>query len=280
MLGDLLNAELTPYRNQHATISLTGPQVWLDARAFSVMALVLHELSTNAAKYGALSADGGQLSVSWTMTEGGDCVLDWQERGGPTVGIVTRQGFGTVLIDRSIPYDLGGRSDVTFAPEGLSAHFVLPSRHVSVITQAAVAGVDALEAGASDDEAQHLKDLEVLLVEDQMLIALDVEAMLLESGVGQVSTAASAASALTRLERSAPDVAVLDVNLGTGTSLPVAEELFRRGVPFVFATGYGETGVIPQGFGAIPIVRKPYDRESLVAAIIKVVVSERIETSS
>ncbi|WP_149739376.1 HWE histidine kinase domain-containing protein [Rhizobium sp. RU20A] len=270
MLADLLNAELTPYRSQQATISLSGPQVWLDARAFSVMALVLHELSTNAAKYGALSAEGGRLAVHWEVTEGEDCVIEWQERGGPAPGRITRQGFGTVLIDRSIPYDLGGRSDVRFAPEGLVARFVLPSRHVSLVADTPAADPEAVEVLVATDEKSRLKDIEVLLVEDQMLIALDVEAMLLESGIGDVTTAASAASALSRLERIAPDVAVLDVNLGTGTSLPVAEELFRRGVPFVFATGYGETGIIPQGFGPVPIVRKPYDRDALLAALLQV----------
>ncbi len=68
-LGDLLRAELSPYGGDGSRLTLSGPTVWLDARAFSVMALVLqHELSTNAAKYGALSRLGGRLEVTWRVT--------------------------------------------------------------------------------------------------------------------------------------------------------------------------------------------------------------------
>ncbi|MNL54790.1 hypothetical protein D3C87_1781520 [compost metagenome] len=65
-----------------------------------------------------------------------------------------------------------------------------------------------------------------------------------------------------------PDVAILDVNLGSGTSLPIAEELVRRGVPFVFATGYSDRSIIPANLTA-PIVRKPYEAEALISAVTK-----------
>ena len=79
--------------------------------------------------------------------------------------------------------------------------------------------------------------LDLLLVEDQMLIAMDAEAILADAGIGRVVTACSVADALEHI-RASLDVAVLDVNLGAGTSIPIAEELARRGVPFVFTTGY------------------------------------------
>ena len=132
-LRELLEAELTPYRDRASSIMFDGPPLWLDGRAFSVMALVLHELSTNAAKYGALSSSAGRLDVGWRLTEAGDCELTWMESGGPKVSPPTREGFGTVLIGRSVPYDLGGDSNIEYAAGGVKARFMLPSKHVSTI---------------------------------------------------------------------------------------------------------------------------------------------------
>ena len=78
-----------------------------------------------------------------------------------------------------------------------------------------------------------------------------------------------------RLRDFAPDVAILDVNLGAETSLPVAEELTRRGVPFVFATGYADTTMIPPAFKSVTIVRKPYEAAALIAALTSVVAKAR-----
>ncbi|MDI6025675.1 HWE histidine kinase domain-containing protein [Corticibacterium sp. UT-5YL-CI-8] len=267
LLADLINAELSPYRGPSSEIVLVGPTVWLDGRAFSVMALILHEMATNAAKYGALSRSGGKLVVSWTLTSLGDCELSWVESGGPAVTVPEREGFGTALIDRSIPYDLGGESSVDYAPGGIKAHFRLPARHISLAT--AVSQAQQLSPAAETGLSALPSDMAVLLVEDQMLIAMDVEAMLEEKGVNDVTVTSSSQEALTRLRSFKPHVAVLDFNLGQGTSIPVAQDLTRRGIPFLFATGYGDGSVIPAEFSAVPIVRKPYDGETLLAAIAR-----------
>ena len=102
-----------------------------------------------------------------------------------------------------------------------------------------------------------------------MLVAADVEIMLAENGVHNVTTAPSVDEAMKRLKNFTPDVAILDVNLGTGTSLPIAEELERRGVPFIFATGYSDRSVVPASFSA-PVVRKPYEAKALVGAVLRV----------
>ena len=107
----------------------------------------------------------------------------------------------------------------------------------------------------------------MLLVEDQMLIAMDVEMMLNDAGIDNVVTAPSAAEALRRLQDFTPDVAVLDVNLGAGTSAPVAQELQRLGVPFLFATGYGDRSMIPAGCEGVPVLPKPYESEPLMKAL-------------
>ena len=267
-IAELIEAEISPYRTVNVAIALQGPGVWLDARAFSVMALVLHELATNAAKYGALSRAGGRLDVNWTIDSTGSCVVDWRESGGPLVTPPSREGFGTYLLDRGVPFDLGGTSDVDFAPDGVHARFCLPSRHV----RRADAVVTTTSRVVAKQQAAGLPaETRILLLEDQMLIAMDIEASLAERGYAAVTTTNSVREALVVLERQRPDVAILDINLGETTSLPVAEALKRLGVPFIFATGYGEGTSIPEGFADVPIVRKPYDIAAVVAAMAGVV---------
>ncbi|HEY0854588.1 MAG TPA: HWE histidine kinase domain-containing protein, partial [Devosia sp.] len=267
-IAELIEAEISPYRTANVAIALQGPGVWLDARAFSVMALVLHELATNAAKYGALSRAGGRLDVNWHIDGRGCCIVDWREGGGPLVTPPSREGFGTYLLDRSVPFDLGGTSDVEFVPEGVRARFCLPSKHVRRSTEAVVTATARV---VTKRVAVLPAETRILLLEDQMLIAMDIEASLADRGYSAVTTTNSVREALVVLERQRPDVAILDINLGETTSLPVAEALVRLGIPFIFATGYGEGTSIPEGFADVPIVRKPYDIAAVVAALASVV---------
>ena len=266
ILADLLEAELQPYRAKASTVSLAGPAVWLDSRAFSVMALVFHELATNAAKYGALSVPTGAVEVSWSMGTGGACEIRWQESGGPLVAIPARSGFGSALIERSVPYDLNGESAIRFAPSGLEAAFRIPPPHVKLTAAGPKAAAPAgRETGAP--EGLSAADPAILIVEDQILIALDLEAMLADEGLTRIATTSSVPQALAAIEASPPDLAILDINLGQTTSFAVAEDLLRRGTPFAFATGYGEGAELPDSLKGVPIVRKPYSRAMIVAAL-------------
>ncbi|MFC3316634.1 HWE histidine kinase domain-containing protein [Rhizobium rosettiformans] len=274
-LHDLLEAELLPYRASQSSIEIHGAPVTLDARAHAVAALVIHELCTNAAKYGALSRDGGALNVAWEEVDDGDCILRWRESGGPVVGPVGRKGFGTALIERSIPYDLGGTSNLDYRPDGLNAEFRLPGRFLTWEDEPAA--VEPTVAANLTPEAAltSLAGLPVLLVEDQVLIAMDAEMMLADAGMDNVVTASSSTDALNRLKTFTPSIAILDINLGRDTSVPVAEELLRRGIPFVFATGYDDRSVVPDELLSIPVVRKPYDSNALMKAL-----SDRLTAST
>lgn len=266
-LRGLLDAELSPYRGAARNVTLDGPSIALDARAYSVMALVLHEMATNAAKYGALSADSGIVEVRWQLTSDGDCDLRWSETRGPPVSPPRHRGFGTVLVERSLPYDLGGESELDFDPHGVRARFVIPSKFVSVRDgqKRSAPGRPALPP----DAHRALDGLKILLVEDQLIIALEVEAVLAENGATSVMTAATAAEAMRILANGRPDLAILDVNLGIGSSIPVAHELVRLGVPFTFATGYGDSTQIPQDLKQHNVVRKPYEAATLLDALAK-----------
>ena len=176
------------------------------------------------------------------------------------------RGFGTALIDRSIPFDLGGKSTVTFEPSGLTAQLVLPARFLHQ-HERSEAKTDTAAQPAPATTLKGTEDMSLLLVEDQVLIAMDAEAMLADLHVANVVTANSSSMALDQLKTFKPDFALLDINLGIGTSVPVAEELTRRGIPFVFATGYDDRTALPPELLSVPVVRKPYDTEQLRKAL-------------
>jgi light-regulated signal transduction histidine kinase (bacteriophytochrome) len=251
-LAQLIEAEASLHRfGAPDRVVADGPSVGLDDRTFGVFALVAHEMMTNAAKYGALSTSAGRLAIAWRIDEAGDCVVTWSESGGPAVTAPTRTGFGSKLIQSTIAYDLGGAAEISYARQGLKARFVIPAQHLRDVVEA--------PKGAAETErgANLLQGLNVLLVEDQALIAMDTEDVLRKLGAAKVQSSPDVKQAQQLLSADLPDYAVLDFNLGNGTSEAIADVLVDRRIPFVFATGYGDSVMIPDRFGGIPVVRKP-----------------------
>jgi len=111
--------------------------------------------------------------------------------------------------------------------------------------------------------------LHALLVEDQTIIALDTEAMLQELGAASVHSFTTAESAIAWLMAASADIGVLDISLGATTSFPVADALQQGSVPFIFTTGYGDSGIIPERFLDAPVVRKPYTLVALAEALTR-----------
>ena len=261
-LSELIRLEAVAYLNDQVTrMRASGPAILLEPQAFSTLALVLHELVTNAAKYGALSDTSGYVTIDWHLDTLDRLVIDWREHGGPAVQAPSRRGFGTTIIERSIPYELKGEARITYALTGVQARFVLPAASVSLGAPPAVTAPARTEAVQPRTSAA--LSGQALLVEDNMLIALDAEDMLMELGASSVTTSSSAADALRAIERNPPDFALLDVNLGDGTSIPVAQALSKRNIPFVFATGYGEGIPRPDDIADAPVLSKPYTLASL-----------------
>ncbi|HLH93775.1 MAG TPA: HWE histidine kinase domain-containing protein [Xanthobacteraceae bacterium] len=125
-LRNLVVQELSPYRHgEEARIRLDGPDVILEPNAAQAVALSLHELTTNAAKYGALSGSGGHVQVEWSCGADGQVSISWSEMGGPPVKPPTRQGFGTWMLQSLIHAQARGRVHFDWRTEGLVCQITL-----------------------------------------------------------------------------------------------------------------------------------------------------------
>jgi two-component sensor histidine kinase len=133
-LAELVERELAPYATGSNT-QIEGPDVILSADAGQAIAMVFHELATNAAKFGALSTARGRVCVRWSHKRNGHAhsllSVHWEERGGPSVVPQTRSGYGTSVIRDLIPYELGGAVDLAHAPEGVRCRLEIPAHWLS-----------------------------------------------------------------------------------------------------------------------------------------------------
>jgi PAS domain S-box-containing protein len=130
-LAELVRRELAPYASKHNT-DLEGPEVLLSAEAGQTVALVLHELATNAAKHGALSRREGRVSVGWHQASNGHApgrlAMEWRETGGPPVQTPRKSGYGTRVITELVPYELGGIADLAYPLEGVRCRLDIPAK--------------------------------------------------------------------------------------------------------------------------------------------------------
>ncbi|RFB89895.1 two-component system sensor histidine kinase/response regulator [Rhizobium leguminosarum bv. trifolii] len=270
-LRQLLVAETAAYLGKNAErIRMNGEDVLLEPQAFSTAALVFHELMTNSAKYGSLSGTGGTVELGWHRDDEANLQIGWREKNGPPVIEPTRQGFGSTIIRRSIPYDLGGQADVRYVKDGLEADFRIPARFVVGPTseRSNSAPVGSSERKTIAGDHQPLSGLKVLLVENNLIIAMDGEDILRRMGA-DVATAPSVAEAMQILAGHSFDLALLDVNLGDETSFGIADRLAAEGVPFVFATGYGEGIAQANSHSDAPVLQKPYTMEGVTDTLAR-----------
>jgi light-regulated signal transduction histidine kinase (bacteriophytochrome) len=280
----LIDAEAAAFVDDQERIVSQGETIHLNPNAYSTMALVVHELVTNSNKYGALSAKDGKVTLSWNRNPAGDLILEWRESGGPPVSAPTRKGFGTTIIDRSVPYDLGGASSIDYDPAGVRAEFRIPARHLS--EPRTVGGNQPIRYPRSAvGHPQAVPDTllaghDILLVEDSLIIALDAEDIAQRLGAASVTTAGTVHGALEDIDSGRPTVAMLDINLGDRTSYPIADRLAELNIPFLFATGYGEQANPPDEHRGRLIVQKPYTIENVARAMAVLLGSDPVEAST
>jgi two-component system CheB/CheR fusion protein len=126
-LRDLILAQVDPYVSHGGQLDCDGPPLRIRPEAANALGLVLHELATNAAKYGALGAPEGKVSIRWRAGSDSMATVNWTESGGPPVARPTRRGFGTVLIESSLTHGLGGDVRLDYPPAGVQVEMSFPA---------------------------------------------------------------------------------------------------------------------------------------------------------
>lgn len=134
-LNDMVRSQLGHHLDRDSSqVSVTGPDILLRPEAAQNLGLALHELSTNAAKFGALSVPGGHVAIAWARRsdeKGGGIRLEWKETGGPPVRKPEGRGFGSLVIERNLSRALDGEVSLEFAPTGLICRVTVPEQHLS-----------------------------------------------------------------------------------------------------------------------------------------------------
>jgi len=254
-LVDLVREQVNLGRGDDSRISTSGPEVTVPGRDAIHLALVLHELATNARKYGGLSPEHseGRLAIRWKigLRPAPRLELSWEESGVRAMKPAEHKGFGSRLIERSLE-GLGGEAAIFIGAEGLRCEIKLPL------------GAQEGTSLAADTSASNAK--RVLIVEDEPLIAMELEEILGGAGFSVVGPVGSVNGALQLISSEVFDAALLDANLGGAPVDEIAAALTRKGVPFAFATGHDREG-LPRSFAAAPLVRKPFDPQAVLGAL-------------
>ena len=258
-LKSYLSELLDPFvASKTSNIAFEGDDLWLKPKAAQSLVLVFHELATNAAKYGALSVPEGQVNVSWTRNRevGRDWVtLVWAERGGPPVEAAGASGFGLTVI-RAASLELGATVDHRFTPAGVEVSLGGPLEQSAKFKHGP--GLANAWQQRQDTAAPSNVHYRVMVLEDEALVAMQVKSDLESAGHVVIGPAQTLQQGIELAESEQMDFALLDLRLGEELSTPVADQLFMRGIPFAFSTGFEDRAILPTHLQGIPRLAKPY----------------------
>lgn len=264
-LTKLVEALLRPFTSAGSgNIAIEGPTVILGAKAAQALALVVHELATNAVKHGALSAPGGKIAISWDRPvekSPGQIRLMWRESGGTPVSEPKTTGFGMTAL-RAAAAEFGATLDCYFGRDGFACTLQGGFGEIGVGLPQTDVGVAGKTLGRNQAmplrKSAHADIKRILIVEDEPLIAFQLQADLEDDGFSIVGPVGTLAQGLAAATNEAFDAALVDVSLGDALSTPIADQLIRRDMPFAFATGYTDMQLLPAHLRRVPRINKPY----------------------
>ncbi|QXT39351.1 HWE histidine kinase domain-containing protein [Gymnodinialimonas ceratoperidinii] len=255
-------------------ILIEGGEISLSPDAAQTVGMALHELATNASKYGALSDDDGEVTITWSIGTEADpktgFQLTWKESGGPAVSEPEKTGFGYTVTTDMVEMNTGGKVTARYEPEGFV--WQLDCENCNLLT--GNSKLDATDSATAPPEtATERHQPVVLIVEDEALVAADMAFLLKDEGYGVLGPVGSVKGALALLDKKSCDGAVLDVNLGRETSEPIAARLTENGTPFIVLSGYS-AHQLPEGFRGAPLVDKPVRAEELTQKLETLLAAE------
>ncbi|MBJ2128571.1 GAF domain-containing protein [Alteromonas sp. IB21] len=273
----LLNNELKAYMVNESSFHIEGPEIKLKPYAVTPIVLVFHEMITNAAKYGALSAtsNDGRVSITWELDNRG-CKIFWEELGGPPLHSLGEDSFGMTVIKSVIPHELKGRAEIKPTTTGLTAEFLIPSKYIEFEEAYLIDEQD--EGNNRTIKANKIESPKPLssafIVEDNLLISLDLKKHLKKMGLEQIEIFGDIASVRAALAKSRPSMMFLDVHLGHENTFQLGVEIAKLSIPFIFITGYGAAIELPDELKDVTVLTKPVDtgllRQSIEALGFKV----------
>ncbi|VEP13040.1 Bacteriophytochrome (Light-regulated signal transduction histidine kinase) [Hyella patelloides LEGE 07179] len=272
-LEDILTIELRPYLSDEfecgKQAQLNGPKVKLSSNFIPTFILVIHELVSNAVKYGALSVPEGKVIVNWQQVNGGASIY-WREVNGPRVYLPQKRGFGCELLERAIPYEFGGEATLRFLSTGVEADFWLPQDLLEWVSlNPKLQQHDSVQQ-VKKTVNPYLRKGASLLVEDSMLIAMELEHTLKKLGFEQVDSAPNVARALELLEQNQYRICWLDIDLKHETSFALAYELQNRQIPFAFTTGYDSKFTLPNDLKSVTLLKKPLNSAKIIDTLNRI----------
>ena len=264
-IRELFETELKAFIDSSKAVTLSGPTTTVGADVAPLLALVFHELVSNSVKYGALSPKGESLSISWKEEAGGLEIL-WREKVTTPLKQPERRGFGLTLIERSVPHECNGTCEVNFKPEGLEVRFWLPAQALGETGKSA-GDTPRSKPGSTKPPEAPQTSVKIVIVEDNSILALELESTLAANGYSGLRIFNDADSCQTSIfddESISPELAILDINLGSTTSYDLGEKLLERGIQIVFISGYDENFSMPESLRSAPRLRKPVDSNDLL----------------
>ena len=265
-LSQIVDEELAPYRTDHRQrIESGGPPAMLLPATAQAVALAVHELATNAAKYGALSTDTGHLRLVWTLDDEA-LVVDWIETGGPPAREPKSLGFGLSIVRSSIEAQFRGGVLYDWRPEGLRCRLSIPRAQIvgpTPVTQTRKEG----PRESPSRRSRSLTGRRLLMVEDEVLVGMMAKRIVEDLGATVLGPYGGLADGLAAARSERFDGALLDFNLAGELADPLADLLIARGVPFVFITGY-QRDSIDRRYANVPVLPKPLEAETLERVLV------------
>jgi light-regulated signal transduction histidine kinase (bacteriophytochrome) len=266
-LKALLVSVIPSLCNHPDAITYNGPDVKLGSNIIPIMVLIIHELTTNAVKYGSLSIKQGELEISWNIGREYLCIV-WKELGGPMVSPPKKKGFGTTIIANAISYEFGGTSTIDFQKQGLQVTLKIPN-HLIGENETSNFVAEQIQEVSTVIKLDKSKKINVLILEDDYINAEDIKSTVASFKVNQINLFSNQKEALESLEKMEYHLVFLDVNLKQETSIEVANYCEEIGVPFYYLTGYGKSFLSEGTFPNAPVLLKPIRRNQIKQIIRK-----------
>ncbi|KHK90789.1 histidine kinase [Novosphingobium malaysiense] len=281
-LKNLVEDELA-HSSVGQNVRVEGDEIALAPAAAQAFSMALHELCTNALKYGALSVPDGELDVTWKRIEGDDADgalrFVWTERNGPLVTEPDRKGFGSTVIERILGAQLAAETNIEFAPEGLVVTCLIPVKRLV----SGSAGNDPLPTAAAPQiDLTPLNGARVLVLDDEWLVAEQHAHTLIGAGATVVGPFHTVAQARAAIDSEDFDLALLDYNIAGVPVDSLLPQLCEKGVPVLIVSGYGSELEMDMDLdlenGRINYLPKPVSPAAMLGRIARLISTEDGQT--